>query len=291
MPNIVHEEINYLNLMRRIKEKGEVRKDATGVSTKALFGQRVEFDISERIPLVSTKEISSKNLLVELMFFISGSTNTKLLEAQGVTTWKKLTSAERLKEKGLAYLIGDMGPLLGFQMRHWGAEYKGMENSYDGEGVDQLERVIQTIKTDPFGTNHIISLWNINDMDKTVCSSDACHIQFNVSNDNRQLDCLIAVKSIDLFIELPRVMFFYSVLTHMISHICNLKPRTLTINMGDAKLYSNHGDAVNRQLQRTPLPLSTLRFRNPERILNISDFNIENIEICGYTSWPVLNVK
>jgi thymidylate synthase len=291
VPNLSHEETKYLDLIRLIKDTGEVKKDSSGVNTKVLFGESLSFDISERIPLISTKEMNHKNLITELIFFMSGSTNTKLLEAQGVATYKKVTSLENDKMKELKYLIGDIGPYTGFQLRHWGSLYDGMEKSYEGCGIDQLSKVIESIKENPFGVDHIILLTDINTEGQCMINSDVCYVQFNVSADNRRLDCCVNIKSVDMFLELPKLIFLYSVLTHMICHVCNLKPQMMFMHIGCAKLYFNHSDAISRQLQRTPLPLCNVRFRNFERILAISDFNVDNVEICGYTSWPVLNIK
>jgi dihydrofolate reductase/thymidylate synthase len=188
-PNINHEEYQYLNSLKHIMENGESRPDRTGVGTTSIFGMKMEYDISERLPVITTKRVSINNILRELLFFISGKTDTRILEEQGCKIWKGNTSREFLDSRGLDYEEGDIGSAYGFQWRHWGAEYDGMQTDYTDKGVDQLSELITGIKEDPHSRRHILSAWNVSQL--STMALHPCHMmcQFYVSGDRKFLDC------------------------------------------------------------------------------------------------------
>lgn len=288
-PNVVHGEYEYLNALKYITEKGEARPDRTGVGTTSVFGMRMEYDISERLPVLTTKRISTNNILRELLFFISGKTNTKILEEQKCNIWKANTSREFLDSVGLDYEEGDAGCFYGYQWRHWGAEYKGMDKDYEGKGIDQLATLIKNIREEPHSRRHILSAWNVSQL-KEMCLPP-CHMmcQFYVSGDRKYLDCQLYQRSMDSFLGAPYNITFYSILTYMIAHITNLKPRKFVHVTGDTHIYSNHGDQVRKQLGRTPHPFPILKFRSAMKLKEIDDFSFDSFIIEGYSSWPTIS--
>ena len=290
-PSIRHDEYHYLTLLNNVLTNGEARPDRTGVGTKSMFAQHIEFDIRERLPLVTTKKLNYEAVIKELLFFISGSTNTKRLEEQGVNIWKGNTSKEYLAKYNLPYEEGDMGPGYGHQWRHWGAEYHGATVDYKGKGVDQLKTLIDGIRNDPHSRRHILSGWNVSQL-KEMCLPP-CHLlsQFYVSSDRKFLDCQLYCRSSDLFLGLPFNIASYAILTYMIGHVTNLKPRRLIINIGDAHLYLNHLEQANRQLKRTPRPFPKLSFRQAAKLQEIDDFTLDNFMIEGYTSWQHISAE
>jgi dihydrofolate reductase / thymidylate synthase len=284
IPKITHSEHAYLDLLREVYEKGDNRSDRTGTGTRSLFALKMEFDISLSLPVITTKKVNYENIIKELLFFVSGRTDSRILENQGVNIWKKNTSKENIAKEGFTYNEGDMGPMYGFQWRHWGAEYKGCDNEYKGEGIDQLQNLVDAIRTDPFSRRHILSAWNVGQLSQMVLHP--CHIfaQFYVSSDRKYLDCQIYVRSNDLFLGCPYNITSYAMLTYMIAHVSGLRPRKLSYVIGDAHIYNNHLDKVVTQLKRTPRPFPKLTFREASRIHSIDDFKFDSFIVSGYTS-------
>ena len=289
-PVATHDEYQYLNSLKKILEIGENKTDRTGVGTISVFGDvRLEFDISERIPIITTKKVKFENIIKELLFFISGKTDTKILERQGVNIWKGHTARAYLDSCGLDYDEGIAGPIYSFQWRHWGAEYSGNDSEdYANKGIDQLTLIINNIKEDPHSRRHILSAWNVSDLDKMCLLPCHTMAQFNVSGDGRYLDCLMYQRSGDFFLGVPYNITSYSMLTYMIAHLTNLKPRKFIHVIGDAHIYNNHVSQVNKQLSRTPRPFAKLSFRGANKIKTIDDFSIDNFIIEGYTSWDFI---
>ena len=285
-PSVTHQEYQYLNLMEKIINEGDVKPDRTGTGTRSIFGTRMEFDISERIPIFTTKKVNYEKIIKELLFFVSGETDTKILEDQGVGIWKANTSREQLDASELEYEEGDMGPAYGHQWRHWGAEYQGAEVDYTDEGIDQLENLIKNIKKEPHSRRHILSAWNVSQLDEMALPP--CHIlaQFNVSSDRRFLDCQLYQRSGDMFLGVPWNVTSYALLTYMIAHLTGLKPRNFVHVIGDAHVYTNHLSQVKKQIARTPHPFARLSFRGGTKIHSIDDFNFDSFIVQGYESWP-----
>ena len=286
-PQLKHQEYRYLDLITEVKTQGDYNNDRTGIGTYSLFGKQLEFDIRERIPAVTTKKLLYPMVIRELLWMISGSTNSKILEEKGINIWKGNSSREFLDRRGLtSYFEGDIGPGYGFQYRHWGAKYSGYSADYTGQGIDQLSNVINEIKTNPSSRRLIVSAWNVADL--PLISLPPCHLlyQFNVSGE--WLDCQVYQRSADLFLGLPFNMLFYSILTYMVAHLTKLKPRKLSFCLGNAHIYSNHLEAVEKLLQRTPFPWAKLTFKDAEQINSIDQFTFENIEIKDYVSWSYI---
>ena len=288
-PDDSHEEYHYLNALRYIADNGESRPDRTGIGTKSIFGATMTFDISERLPVITTKRVSFDNILRELLFFVSGKTNTKVLEEQGVNIWKGNTSRSFLDSKELEYEEGDMGPGYGFQWRHWGADYDGCDESYHEKGIDQLKHLIEQIKENPHSRRHILSAWNVTQLEEMALPP--CHLlaQFYVSGDRKYLDCQLYQRSADMFLGVPYNITSYSLLTCMIAHLTGLKPRKFSHVLGDAHIYNNHIEQAYKQLGRVPRPFPTLRFRRGAKIHEIDQFDFDSFVLEGYTSWPIIS--
>lgn len=286
-----HPETQYLNLLKRILTEGENRNDRTAIGTKSLFGCNMQFDLRQGFPLLTTKRTWFEGIVKELLFFISGRTDTKILEEQGVNIWKGNTSADFLKKNNLPWREGDIGPTYGHQWRHAGAVYTGCDTNYNGKGTDQLNDLISALKNDPFGRRHIISAWDVVNIHWMALPPCHCFLQFYVGCDNNNqptyLDCMMYQRSADMFLGVPFNIASYALLMHMIGHVTNLIPRRFIHNIGDAHIYTNHIAQVQEQLTRTPLPFPYLSFK--ENKSNIDDFTFDNINLGNYISWP--NIK
>lgn len=300
LPHEIHDEAQYLELLTDVLNNGDTKPDRTGVGTKSIFGARMIFDLRDRLPILTTKKVNFETIIKELLFFISGKTDTRLLEEQGVKIWKGNTSRDYLLKHNLKYVKdgeeknfdeGDMGVGYSFQWRHWGAEYKGCDENYKGQGIDQLSNLINEIRTDPHSRRHILSAWNVSQLDQMALVP--CHLlaQFYVSSDRKWLDCQLYQRSGDLFLGVPFNITSYALLTAMIAHITQLKPRKLVHILGDAHIYNNHVSQVKKQLGRTPRPFPTLFFRDSTRIHEIDDYNFNSFIIENYNSWPAISAE
>ena len=289
VPQFTHDEYQYLGVLKKVMDVGETKPDRTGTGIRSIFGANMEFDLRDRLPVLTTKKIFYELVIKELLFFISGKTDTKLLSEQGVKIWEANTKRDVLQSKGLKWNEGDMGPGYGFQWRHWGAEYHGCEEDY--KGIDQLQVLINGIRNEPHSRRHVLSAWNPSQIDQMALPP--CHIlaQFNVSGDRKWLDCQLYQRSGDLFLGVPFNITSYALLTFMIGHITGLRPRKLVHVLGDAHIYNNHGDQVKRQLNRHPRPFPRLSFRDATRLHEIDDFTVNSFIIEGYTSWPAITAE
>lgn len=288
-PNLHHQEYKYLNLLKDILQHGEQSSDVTGASTQYLLGKQLRFNITEKLPILTTNKINYTNLISELLFFISGKTDTKPLEKEGITQWKNYTSRKFLDDKALEWKEGDMGPHVGFQWRHWNAAYTGCLGEYKDQGIDQLENVIRDIVDDPYSRRHFVSSWNVEQLDKIVSPPTQYGYQFKVSGDRRYLDCLVILRSGDMFLEVPRHITQYAILMYIVAQLCNLKPRELILNINDAYIYNNHVTKVEKLVNRTPRPWPVLKFKNADNILNIDKIKQDDIIVDGYSSWALIN--
>jgi len=282
------EEVAYLQLCKHILLNGEKRDDRTGVGTYSLFGQRLEFSLYNGVlPCLTSKKLAIKSVIKELLWFISGSTNSKVLENQGVKIWTGNTSREFLDKRGLSDLQeGDIGAGYGFQWRHFGADYKGMDECYDEQGIDQLSEIVNLIKNDPFSRRIILTAWN-----PAALSSMAlppCHMmaQFYVSAEG-ELSCQMYQRSCDVFLGIPFNIMSYSLLTHMIAHVCGLRASKLIMCLGDTHIYQNHVEQVLTQLKNVPNSFPILKLS--EDVKSIFDFKMEHINIMDYQSYKAIN--
>lgn len=285
-PKIRHGEYQYLKALNKTLESGDLKPDRTGVGTLSTFGVNFKFDIRSTIPIITTKQVWLEGVIRELLFFISGETDTKILERDGVNIWKGNTDKKYLEKIGLNYEEGVMGPCYPHQLRHYGAEYLGPHESYENQGIDQLQNIIESIKRDPHSRRLIINYWNPQQLKEMALPP--CHIivQFNIVFDKtdatKYLDCSVYQRSMDAFLGCPFNIASYAILTHMIAFLTELKPRRLIYNIGDFHIYKNHIEQVKRQIIRTPRPFPTLTFRRQSEIKSIDDFTLNDFMIEGY---------
>lgn len=272
------DESKYIDLVKDVLINGESRDDRTGVGTISVFGRHFTMDISNSFPLLTTKRVFWKGVAEELLFFISGQTDTKILEAKGVNIWKGNTSREFLDKRGLTNLKeGEYGKSYGYQWRHF------------GDKVDQLQQLIDGIKKDPFSRRHYMTAWNPLELDNIPLV--ACHLscQFYVSNDCKRLSCQVYMRSCDIGLGLPFNIASYSLLTYMICHLINLQPDKLSFCLGDAHIYNNHIEQMKELITRDLRYLPTLKIKR--EVKNIDDFKIEDFEIIGYNPHKTIKME
>lgn len=293
----------YLELLEDILNNGEEKEDRTGVGTISVFGRQLRFDLTKGFPAVTTKKLAWKSVVSELLWFIEGSNDERRLaeilygrkDSDRDTIWSGNAQAAYWREK--AKFSGDLGRVYGVQWRHWNkyneqqdfgpAHRGGRRLAVDKTEVDQLANLIEGIKTDPNGRRHILTAWNVAELDQMALPP--CHVlaQFYVSKG--KLSCHMYQRSVDVFLGLPFNIASYALLTHMIAHVCDLQVGELIISTGDTHIYSNHVSQVKQQLNREPMKLPTL-WLNPN-IKNIDDFRMENIDLDGYKSHATIKAE
>jgi dihydrofolate reductase/thymidylate synthase len=288
LPKETHGEYQYLNLIKDIKDNGESKPDDTGIGMKMTFGSRLTFDIRDRIPLVTTRRLTTEDIAKEFIFMLEGCTDARRLEEQGVKTYVKYTNKKSIDEKGLGWDEGDTGPNNGWCFRHWGADYKGCDMVYDGQGIDQLRAVVDGLRKDPFGRRHMLTSWSPVYVEQRSVNQSVSFIQFNVSPDRKFLDCQLYQNSGDVMIDVARDIALYSLLTYCIAHVVQLRPRNITYVLGEVYMVNNAGSQASKLLGRTPRPFSKLSFREGTRIHELSDFNVNSFIFENYNSWPVV---
>ena len=256
----------YLDLMQKVLNEGQEKSDRTGTGTLSIFGHQMEFDLSDGFPLVTTKKVHLKSIVHELIWFLQGSTNISYLKENGVSIWD-----EWADEKG------DLGPVYGAQWRSWPDGNNGT--------IDQIQNLIQGIKTNPDSRRHIVSAWNPALVDEMALPP--CHSLFQFYVANEKLSCQLYQRSADIFLGVPFNIASYALLTHMVAHVCNLKAGKFVHTFGDAHLYLNHLDQAKLQLSRDTKMLPQLKLNS--EVKNIFDFKFEDIEIINYESHPSIS--
>jgi thymidylate synthase len=247
------------------------------------------FDLRAALPVITTKRIFVRGVIEELLWFVSGSSDATQLARKGVHIWDHNTSRAFLDDAGLHALpTGDTGPLYGHTLRHHGAPYVDKDADYTGQGVDQLQRVVESIKADPFGRRHVLSLWNPETVGLSVLPP--CHgtaVQFHVSLDG-ELSCAMFQRSVDAFLGLPFNVTSYALLTGIVARVCGLRPGDLKIDMGDVHIYRPHLAAAALQLTRTPLPFPGVEI---DALGEVSAFTAANIRVTGYRHHPAITAE
>lgn len=305
-----HQEYQYLDLIRDILEHGEHRPDRTGTGTLSLFGPpQLRFSLEDKtFPLLTTKKVFTKAIFHELLWFVKGSTNGKELSDLGVKIWDGNGSREYLDSIGLSHRApGDLGPVYGFQWRHFGAEYTDCHTDYTGQGVDQLQECIHKLKTSPYDRRIILSAWNPADLKKMALPP--CHMfcQFYVSYPHAQRDgtatsesrgrgrlsCLLYQRSCDMGLGVPFNIASYALLTRMVAEVADLDAGELIHTMGDAHIYMDHIDALKIQIEREPktFPTLTIKPTADGKARTIDDFKYEDFVIENYQSWPAVKMN
>jgi len=250
-------------LMRHVLDHGAKKSDRTGTGTLSVFGHQMRFDLSAGFPLVTTKKLHLKSIVYELLWFLSGNTNNQWLKERGVSIWDEWAAPD-----------GDLGPVYGYQWRSWPAP--------NGQHIDQIQEIIQTIKTNPDSRRIIVSAWNVADIPKMALAP--CHAFFQFYVANGKLSCQLYQRSADIFLGVPFNIASYALLTHMVAQQCNLDLGDFIWTGGDCHLYSNHLEQVELQLSRMPYHLPQLKIhRKPDSIF---DYQFEDFEIVGYECHP-----
>jgi thymidylate synthase len=255
----------YLDLVQRILDEGVDKGDRTGTGTKSVFGHQMRFDLREGFPLVTTKKVHLKSVVAELLWFIAGDTNTTYLRDNGVTIWDEWADKN-----------GDLGPVYGYQWRSWPAP--------NGEHIDQLARVIEQIKTNPDSRRHVVSAWNVAELDAMALMP--CHAFFQFYVAEGRLSCQMYQRSADVFLGVPFNIASYALLTHMVAQVAGLEVGDFVHTLGDAHLYVNHLDQAREQLTREPRALPEL-WLDPS-ITSIDDFTLDSIKVTGYDPHPAI---
>merc|ERR1719335_2142103 len=278
-----HEEYQYLDLIRDICENGDVMMDRTGVGTRSKFGCNMRFSLRDSFPLLTTKRVFWRGVVEELLWFMRGDTNAENLSDKGVKIWEANGSREFLDSRGLTDReVGDLGPVYGFQWRHFGAKYVDMHTDYTGQGVDQLAEVVHKLKTNPNDRRIIMSAWNPADLNEMALPP--CHMfcQFYVSNG--ELSCSLYQRSADMGLGVPFNIASYSLLTLLLAQVTGLKPGEFVHMMGNTHVYENHVEPLQVQLARAPRTFPIVRL-NPD-VKDIDGFKAEDIELLHYNPHP-----
>lgn len=297
--NIVRsDEHVYLDLCKDILSGGKLRKDRTDVGTISTFGQQLRFDISDSIPLLTTKRVPWTHCIEELLWFMRGDTDAKILQKRGVKIWDDNTSRKFLDSRGLDnYDEGILGPGYGWQMRFFGAPYSqafadtNKIDTYKVGGFDQLQYVVDCLKNDPFSRRIMISYWNPPDFAKTALLPCHYSVQFYVEEDklgDRWLSCHFTMRSNDVFLGNPFNIFSYAVLTYILATKTGMKPKDLVYTGGDVHIYNNHLSQVKEQLKREPRPFPKLKINPNVLYKDFSDLTIQDFQLIGYYPHPAI---
>lgn len=253
----------YLDLLDHVLTNGIEKSDRTGTGTISVFGYQSRYNLAEGFPVLTTKKLHLKSIIHELLWFLTGDTNVKYLQDKGVRIWNEWADKN-----------GNLGPVYGYQWRSWPTP--------DGRHIDQISQVVESLKNNPDSRRHLISAWNVGQIDQMKLPP--CHIlvQFYVANG--KLSCQLYQRSADIFLGVPFNIASYALLTMMMAQVCDLQLGEFVHTLGDAHIYLNHFEQVKLQLSREPLPLPRMKI-NPE-VKNIFDFKYEDFELVGYQSHP-----
>jgi thymidylate synthase len=253
----------YHDLMKEVLAKGVQKSDRTGTGTVSVFGHQMRFNLADGFPMVTTKKLHLKSIIYELLWFLKGSTNNNWLKERGVSIWNEWAAPD-----------GDLGPIYGYQWRSWPAP--------NGQHIDQISEVVETIKKNPDSRRIIVSAWNVADIPRMALAP--CHAFFQFYVADGKLSCQLYQRSADIFLGVPFNIASYALLTHMMAQQCNLEVGDFIWTGGDCHLYSNHLEQVELQLSREFFPLPKLNIlRKPDSIF---DYEFEDFEIVGYESHP-----
>jgi len=276
-----HEEYQYLDLIRDVMETGVEREDRTGTGTLSKFGVQMRYNLRHTFPLLTTKRVFWRGLAEELLWFIHGDTNANHLAEKGVHIWDGNGSRAYLDSIGLSHREeGDLGPVYGFQWRHFGAEYTDMHADYSGKGIDQLAEVIEKIRSNPTDRRIVLTAWNpaaLRDMALPPCHMFA---QFYVDVAAGEVSCQMYQRSADLGLGVPFNIASYSLLTAMVAHVCGMRPGDFVHVLGDAHVYKNHVEPLKEQLRNHPLHFPTLELNAEKK--SIDAFVFEDFKLKDY---------
>ncbi|MGZ5988415.1 MAG: thymidylate synthase [Rhizomicrobium sp.] len=258
----------YHDLMELVLRKGVEKRDRTGTGTISVFGHQARYDLADGFPLMTTKKLFTKAIVLELLWFLRGDTNVRWLQERGVTIWDEWADAN-----------GELGPVYGHQWRSWPTP--------DGGAIDQIANLVRDIKINPDSRRLIVTAWNPVDVPKMALPPCHCLFQFYVANG--KLSCQLYQRSADIFLGVPFNIASYALLTMMLAQVTGLKPGEFVHTLGDAHLYLNHLDQAREQLTRKPYPLPAMRL-NPD-VTNIFDFKYEDFKLENYQAHPTIKAE
>jgi thymidylate synthase len=262
---MAHIDTQYEDLMRHVSEHGVFKSDRTGTGTHSVFGHQMRFDLQQGFPLISTKKVHFKSVILELLWFLRGERNVRWLQERGVTIWNEWADAN-----------GDLGPVYGVQWRSWPTP--------QGTHIDQLSEVLTTLKTNPDSRRMLVSAWNVADLPQMALMP--CHAFFQFYVANKRLSCQLYQRSADIFLGVPFNIASYALLTHMVAQQCNLEVGEFIWTGGDCHIYTNHTEQVALQLSRSAKPHPQLKLaRQPSSLF---DYTLEDFEIQGYDPHPAI---
>lgn len=262
-----HPERQYLALLQDILDTGVRREDRTGTGTLGVFGRQMRFDLARGFPVLTTKKLHLRSIIVELLWFLRGETNIAFLKDHNVSIWDEWADAE-----------GELGPVYGKQWRSWTAP--------DGRVIDQISRVVEGLKTNPSSRRHIVSAWNPADVDDMALPPCHCLFQFFVADG--KLSCQLYQRSADVFLGVPFNIASYALLTHMVAEVVGLEPGEFVHTFGDAHLYLNHLDQARLQLTREPRPFPTLTLAKRD---DLFAYELNDVALEGYDPWPHIRAE
>lgn len=252
----------YEDLLRRVLAEGAPKADRTGTGTRSIFGAQMRFDLSDSFPLITTKKVHLKSIIHELIWFLKGDTNVKYLRENGVTIWDEWADGQ-----------GDLGPVYGVQWRSWPTP--------EGEHIDQVAQVIETLRRNPDSRRIIVSAWNVGDLDDMALAPCHAFFQFHVADG--KLSCQLYQRSADMFLGVPFNIASYALLTMMVAQQTGLEPGEFVWTGGDCHIYDNHVEQVEKQLAREPFPYPHMRIRERD---SIDDYEYDDFELVGYQHHP-----
>lgn len=253
----------YLDLLRYIQENGVKKSDRTGVGSLSVFSYKMEFDLANGLPILTTKKLHLDSIIHELLWFLRGDTNTAYLKKHGVKIWDAWADEK-----------GDLGPIYGAQWRSW--------NAATGDTIDQIANVVTQIKNNPDSRRLVVSAWNVGELEEMALMP--CHVLFQFYVANGRLSCQLYQRSADVFLGLPFNIVSYALLTMMIAQVCQLKLGKFIHILGDTHIYSNHALQVKKQLLRTPLPLPIMKLNTD--VSSVFDFTYADFSLIDYQAHP-----
>jgi thymidylate synthase len=262
----------YEDFMRHVRDHGVAKGDRTGTGTTSVFGHQMRFDLNEGFPLVTTKKVFLRAIIVELLWFLRGDSNVKWLQERGCTIWDEWARED-----------GDLGPVYGVQWRSWPTP--------DGGHIDQIEQLVQQLKSNPDSRRLIVSAWNVGELSKMALMPCHAFFQFYVApatapGEKGRLSCQLYQRSADIFLGVPFNIASYALLTHMLAQQCDLDVGDFIWTGGDCHIYDNHREQVDLQLSRAPLPYPTLHLKR--RPASIFDYAFEDFEVRDYQHHPAI---
>lgn len=290
-PNL--EERAMLRVMGEILEKGKRNPDRTGVGTLSVFGKQMRYNLEASFPLMTSRKAFMRQILEEFKFIMSGSTDVTRLQAKKVHIWDGNTTREFLDSRGLTHLPEfDMGPTYGFAMRHYGAKYETCKTDYTGKGFDQLQYVIDTIKSDPTSRRIRISIWDPSHLDDVALTPCLNQFDFYVDTERQTLNLLAYLRSSDTFLALMWNTTYCAIFCHVVAKMTNLRPGELIMNTGNSHLYLNHLEQAKLQVSRDPYPFPSAHLsRSLKTIDDIQDLEVSDFNVKGYISHPPIKAE